>query len=307
MTASRTPRVALVGCGRWGAHILRDLLALGCDVPVVARSDESRRRARALGAGDLVGSIAELPPVDGAVVATPTTTHAAVVDELLALGMPVYVEKPLTDDPASARRLADAAPDRLFVMHKWRYHAGIRALAEIARSGELGPVSGLLTTRVGWGNPHGDVDGIWMLAPHDLSIVLEILGSIPEPRTAVAERSAGLVTGLVGLLGDEPWAAIEVSIAHPARSREVRLVCRDGVAVLSGAYDDHVLVVRGELQRDITRAEERRPISPELPLELELRAFVDHLRGGPPPLSSAADGAAEVEAIGRLRTLAGLD
>jgi predicted dehydrogenase len=300
------PRVALVGCGSWGKHILRDLLSLGCDVSVVARSDESSGRAREAGASRIVGSIAELPGVDGAVVSTPTTTHAAVVEELLPLGVPLYVEKPLTDEPASARRLAEAAPDRLFVMHKWRYHDGIRALAEIARSGELGPVTGLRTTRVGWGNPHGDVDGVWMLAPHDLSIALEILGTIPEPRAAVAERSDGLVTGLVGLLGTEPWAAVEVSIAHGERRREVRLVCRDGVALLPDAYSNHVVVTRGRLQRDVTREDERRPISNELPLERELRAFVEHLRGGPPPLSSAADGAAEVAAIGRLRELAGL-
>lgn len=287
--------------------MLRDLVALGCDVSVVARSDESRGRARELGASEIVDSIAALNAVDGVVVATPTTTHGAVVDEVLPLGVPVFVEKPLTDDPESARRLAEAAPERLFVMHKWRYHEGIRTLAEIARSGELGPVSGLHTTRVGWGNPHGDVDGVWMLAPHDLSIVLEILGRIPEPRAAVAERSAGVVTGLAGLLGEDPWAAIEVSIAHGVRRREVRLVCRDGVAVLPDAYSDHVLVVRGELQGDVTRTEEQRTISTEMPLERELRAFLEHLRGGPPPLSSAAEAAAEVAAIGKLRELSGID
>jgi predicted dehydrogenase len=300
------PRIVLVGCGRWGGHILRDLLALGCDVPVVARSDESRARAREHGATEIVAHLDELRPVDAVVVATPTTTHAAVLDELLPLGVPVYVEKPLTDDPESARRLADAAPDRLFVMDKWRHHDGIRALATIARSQELGPVTGLRTTRVGWGNPHGDVDGVWMLAPHDLSIVLEVLGSIPEPRAAVAEHAGGLVTGLVGLLDGDPWAVVDVSIAHGIRRREVRLVCRDGAAVLPDAYSDHVLVTRGELQLDVTRVDERRPISTELPLQRELRAFVDHLAGGPPPHSSAADGAAVVETIGRLRELAGL-
>jgi predicted dehydrogenase len=301
------PRVALVGCGRWGGHILRDLLAIGCDVPVVARSDGSRARARELGASEIVAHLGELPPVDGVVVSTPTTTHAAVLDEVLQLGVPVYVEKPLTDDPRSARRLADAAPDRLFVMDKWRHHDGIHALAAIARTEELGPVVGLRTTRVGWGNPHGDVDGVWMLAPHDLSILLEVLGSIPEPRAAFAEHVGGLVTGLVGLLGGDPWAVVDVSIAHGIRRREVRLVCRNGVAVLPDAYSDHVLVTRGELQRDVTRADERRPLSTDLPLQRELRAFVAHLAGGPPPHSSAADGAAEVEAIGRLRELAGLD
>ena len=73
------------------------------------------------------------------------------------------------------------------------------------------------------------------------------------------------------------------------------------------AYSDHVLVVRGELQGDVTRTEEQRTISTEMPLERELRAFLEHLRGGPPPLSSAAEAAAEVAAIGKLRELSGID
>jgi predicted dehydrogenase len=305
VSRSPGPRIALVGCGRWGRHVLRDLVGLGCEVPVVARREETRRTAEEGGAAAVVGAIAELPQVEGAVVVTPTTTHAEVVDELLGMEIPLFVEKPLTDDAASARRLAEAAPERLFVMHKWRYHHGIELMARIAREGRLGGVVGLRTTRLGWGNPHGDVDGVWMLAPHDISIVLEVLGEIPEPASAVVERADSLVTGMVGTLGRAPWATIEVSIAHPVRRREVRLVCEEGVAVLPDAYSDRVLVARGELQRQVSKQEEEHRISGELPLLRELRAFVEHVQGGPPPRSSAAEGAAEVAAIARLRELAG--
>ena len=65
-----------------------------------------------------------------------------------------------------------------------------------------------------------------MLAPHDISILLEILGTIPEPRAARAETVSSLVTGLVELFGDDPWGAIEVSIAHSDRRREIRLIAR---------------------------------------------------------------------------------
>lgn len=306
-TAAQSPRVALVGCGRWGRHVLRDLVALGCETVVVARSETSIRTAVEGGAAAVVRSVGELPEVAGAVVVTPTTTHADVVDELLERDIPVYVEKPLTDDPQSAADLSARAPARLFVMHKWRYHPGVEALGSIARSGELGPVSGVRTTRVGWGNPHGDVDGVWMLAPHDISILLEILGTIPEPRAARAETVGSLVTGLVGLLGDDPWGAIEVSIAHSERRREIRLICEEGVAVLPDPYADHVAIARGELMGPNVSPEiERRGISTELPLLRELRAFVEHLGGGEPPKSSAQEAVDEVAAIGRLRELAGV-
>jgi predicted dehydrogenase len=302
-----SPRVALVGCGRWGRHVLRDLVALGCETVVVARSETSTRHAIEGGAGAVVGSVGEIPAVAGAVVVTPTTTHAEVVAELIDRDIPIYVEKPLTDDPQSAADLAARAPDRLFVMHKWRYHPGVEALASVASSGELGPVSGVRTTRVGWGNPHGDVDGVWMLTPHDISILLEILGTIPEPRAARAETVGSLVTGLVGLLGDDPWGAIEVSIAHSERRREIRLICADGVAVLPDPYADHVLITRGELMGpNVSPNTERRGISTELPLLRELRAFVEYLGGGDPPKSSAKEAADEVAAIARLRELAGV-
>jgi predicted dehydrogenase len=191
-------------------------------------------------------------------------------------------------------------------MDKWRYHHGVEALAAIARSGELGSVVGLRTTRIGWGNPH-EVDAIWILAPHDLSIGLEVLGALPRPRSAVADAHDGIATGLVGLLGDSPWFALEVSSRAVDKRREVTLVCEEGVAVLPDGYAEQVHIARGADPRAAAGAEtEMLEISSELPLLRELRAFVEHLGGGPPPKSSAPDGALIVRTITELRTLAGL-
>lgn len=299
--------VGLVGCGSWGRHILRDLVSLGCDVFVVAQNAGSRQRAAMGGAAAVVNSIAALPEIAGAVVATPVTTHAAVIEELLARAIPVFTEKSLTADLAEADRLAQIAPDRLFVMDKWRYHPGIEMLAHIARTQELGPVIGLRTTRVQWGTDHRDVDCTWVLTPHDLSIALEILGHVPEPRSAVAERVRGLIVGMAGHLGETPWHIFEVSIRYAVSQRIVRLHCRDGVAVLNDSYGDYLEIARASDYYDKTPPViERRAISTELPLLKELRVFVEHLQGGPPPRSSAAEGALIVRTIAQLRALAGL-
>ena len=295
---SGSARVGLAGCGSWGRYILRDLLSLGCRVSVVARSPESM--ARAEGADTIVGSVRELPEVDGIVIATPTTTHATVIEHALERGVPVFVEKPLTNNPAAADQLAAAAGERLFVMDKWRYHPGVELLRDLARDGSLGAVRGLLTTRIGWGNPHDDVDAAWVLAPHDLSIALEVLGELPGARAAVADLSGDDVQGLVGLLGERPWHRLEISVRSPERRREVQLVCEQGVALLADGYSEHVLV-----HRDGADEPERREIDAELPLLRELRAFVEHLQGGPPPRSSAAEGALVVQRIAELRGLAG--
>jgi predicted dehydrogenase len=296
------PLVGLVGCGRWGRHILRDLRALGCDVHVVARSPESAARAREGAAASLVDSVEALPPVEGVVVATPTSTHADVVERLLGRGVPVFVEKPLTADAESARRLAALAPDRLFVMDKWRYHPGVRELARIAAARELGDVVGLHSRRVTLGHRYTDVDTLWIHLPHDLAIALDVLGGIPEPRAVVGETVAGELQGATVVLGEAPWAVLESSTLAPGHRRELRLVCEGGVAQLDGGYADCVRVLRagGATEDDV----ERRPIAGELPLLAELRAFVEHLRGGPPPLSSADVGVEIVEAIERIHELA---
>lgn len=295
--------VGLVGCGRWGRHILRDLNTLGCEVPVVARSDASVARAREGGAAAIVDRVDDLPKLDAVVVATQTSTHAELVERVLEFGTPVFCEKPLTDDPEAAALLATTAPGSLFVMDKWRYHPGVVELASIARERRLGAVAGISTTRIGWGNPHDDVDAVWVLAPHDLSIALEVLGAIPTPRSAVGQIVDGNVVGLNAHLdADEMWHTFAVSSVSPVRERRVELHCTEGVAVLAGAWDEHVSVFLAGTDEP----EEARIETPgELPLLAQLRMFVEHVRGGPAPKSSAAEGAAIVAALDDLRRLAG--
>ena len=290
--------VGLVGCGHWGANILRDLRALGCEVRVVARSDASVGRARQGGAAVVVREIGELGAVAGIVTCTPIETHAAVIEEALAADVPVFTEKPLCDDPGDAARLAALAPDRLFVMDKWRYHAGIAAIADIARTGKFGGVHGLRTVRIQPDNRHAE-DAIWVLAPHDLAIAFEVLGQVPRPRAASGQWDEGRLLTMHALLEtDRGWHALEVSERAPATERRIELHCDEGVVVLGDGWDEHVLVHRPGGQTDRIEA------GGELPLLAELRAFVGFLDGGPPPKSSAAEGAATVAAIAELRGLA---
>lgn len=306
MTGAR-PLVGLVGCGAWGKLILRDLRSLGCRVLVAAHSPEGEANARAGGAEIVVCRAKDLPTADGLVIATPATTHAEVVEILLPRGVPLFVEKPLTTDAANAERIVARAGDRVFVMHKWRYHPGIEAVARIAGSGELGPVKVLRLVREEWGHRHPDTDCIWTLTTHDVTIALAVLGALPEPRFAVAEREGGQITGLTAILGDEPCVVLQTSAHAPMMQRDLRLTCRDGVVTMSGGYAEHVAVFRGSASAlSGAPAPELRPISRTMPLHEELRVFVDYLRGGPPPKTTAAEGAAVVRLLERVRFLAGL-
>lgn len=297
--------IGLAGCGNWGRFILRDLKSLGCRVTVAARSTRSRAFAAEFGADHVVPSIGELPSgADGFVVATPTALHHEAVSALLAFGRPVFVEKPLTNDLDSARDLESRAPGRIFVMDKWRYHPGVEALRDLARSQELGPVRYIQTLRLGWSNPH-EVDASWILLPHDLAITLEILGYIPEPVSAFAEYQCSSLSGMSGVLGRDPAVSVEVSAARASTLRRISVCFERGAAVLEDSYSPAIRIrrlIHSSARKD--DPEESRPLATELPLVRELRAFVDYLRGGPPPRSSAADAVRIVEVISGLRRLA---
>ena len=172
---------------------------------------------------------------------------------------------------------------RLFVMDKWRYHPGIERLAALARDKELGRIVGLRTSgsagetrttstppgsscrtssRSGWRSSG------WRLRRRARS------------PTSSTERSSASSASSVTIPGTR-WRSRARSAE---RRREVRLFCEDGVAVLPDPYSDHVQIFRRtELTEQTAPEPELRPISTELPLLRELRAFLEHLDGGPLP------------------------
>jgi predicted dehydrogenase len=132
------------------------------------------------------------------------------------------------------------------------------------------------------------------------------LGKIPAPTAAIGEWLLGTLVSLSGLAGSDPWLHLEVSARSPRKTRQFELHCEGGVAWLDDGWAGHIQVARGkDGYGGDAGAVEVRSISNELPLLRELRAFVEHLSGGPPPRSSAAEGAAVVRAIYDLRVLAG--
>lgn len=306
-------KIGLAGCGRWGRNILRDLLSLGCAVDVADPDAAARAMAIERGAASVVGDVSEWRGGhDGYVVAAWTTQHAPVVLQLAQTGRPIFCEKPLTSDPAAADRIVSLAGDRVFVMHKWRYHPGVEAIAGFARSGEFGSVRQIVTRRLQWTTPHGDVDAVWSLTPHDLSMIYAILGYMPEPVAATGTSDPqGAARSIVGILGDgrEAGAIVHVAANWPTVERLVSVVFEDAVAVLDDPVGDHVKLYPGRGGQAFAKApdEERRiTVSTEFPLLRELRIFLRHIEGGPAPMTDAAEGALVVRTLARLRALAGL-
>lgn len=297
-----SPAIGLIGCGAWGRLILRDLKSCGAVVHVVAPSEGSRRNAVEQRADAIVGAVSDLPSVDGYVIAAPSSLHAKIIEALLPTGRPIYTEKPLTVDVASAARIAERAGERVFVMQKWRYHAGIERMRQEIVRGAVGDVRAIHVQRWGWGHPHSDTNAIWTLMPHDLSIVLHWLGDIPPLRSVRLTVPGAIDLGLVAELGDARLPiSIDMSTVAPAYRRTFTLVGSAATLTLGDSYDAVIHARRGAPGAHDASVDTI-AIGNDMPLLLELQAFLAHLRGGPPPMTSAHEGllivrrTAEIEA-----------
>lgn len=180
--------IGVIGYGYWGPNLVRNFAeALDTQVIGVAdmRSDRLQTVTRRYPGVETVSDYRDLlknPRVDAVAIATPVSTHFPLAMEALQAGKHVLVEKPMTADSDQARRLIDEAAARklvLMVDHTFVYTGAVRKIHELIQNGSLGNVYYYDSTRVNLGLFQHDVNVIWDLAVHDLSIMDYILPEAP--------------------------------------------------------------------------------------------------------------------------------
>lgn len=298
-------RVLLIGCGTWGRLILRDLLAMGVETLVADSDDQALQAALTLGARAAWTPVSGNHECDGVIVATPASSHLAVIEQLDQCGstVPIFCEKPLADTSAAADRLLERDGPALYVMHIWRYHPGVRKLKELYDSGLIGDLTLVRSVRTNWTSPRTDVDALANMAPHDLSILQYLLGDIPELRYASCEFLDGLIVGATVSLQDKhgPPCLFEVSNRYGEKRREIRLHGTRGVLVMrdeqSGIID--FITGGGFIVPDKT---EHHDYAGTSALMTELKTFINYLDDADDSeLCSASSGAEVVRVIDQIR------
>lgn len=185
--------VAIVGAGHWGPHLVRNFATLhGSQALWVVDTDDQRRKMMSerfpgLLATDAIDDVLADDRVDAVVVATPTSTHAELVDKALKAGKHVLVEKPLTTDLESAValcQLAESVERTLMVGHVFLFNAAVNAAKGYIRHGDLGAVRYISMIRTNLGPVRYDVNAAWDLASHDISIANHWLEATPDSVTA---------------------------------------------------------------------------------------------------------------------------
>jgi predicted dehydrogenase len=185
-------KIGIVGCGYWGPNLIRNFSSCP-QTEVVAVCDASPARLEAIGRNfphlSRVGSLDELLDLglDAAAIATPVSTHYPLAERCLNAGLHVLVEKPLASTVSEARALLDLAARLrrvLMVDHTYLFSNAVRRIKAIVHAGELGDLYYVDSVRINLGLFQSDINVVWDLAPHDLSIVDHVLGR--EPRSISA-------------------------------------------------------------------------------------------------------------------------
>jgi predicted dehydrogenase len=246
MGAERTVnRVAVVGYGYWGSKHVRVFSSMpGVAVTVVdGHQDRLAEAAARYPAATLATDLADvLDDIDAVVIATPPATHAPIAQLALEAGKHVLVEKPLTTSVEDAEMLVETAARRgvhLMVGHTFEYNPAVWKLRELVRSGALGRILYVDTARLSLGRYQSDVNVVWDLAPHDISIVSYVLDEMPSTAAAWAHSNIGGPHADVAYLRFEferaqSQAFVHVSWLHPNKVRQVTVVGEKMMAV----YDD---------------------------------------------------------------------
>jgi predicted dehydrogenase len=317
MAGMRLVGVAVVGCGYWGPNLIRNF----CDcsstcVKAVFDQDTAAmvRIGRAYPTVRLAKRFAEIledPEIEAVAVATPVCTHVALTEAALKAGKHVLVEKPMADNVAGGGRLVSLAKERslvLMVDHVYMYNAAVQRIKTIVDSGSLGSIYYIDSVRINLGIFQDDVNVVWDLAPHDLSIVDYLLGH--PPRTVSATGTSHTVSNQEDVaylsldFGEGLIATFHVNWLSPVKVRQMII----GGSKKSLVYNDlspsePIKVYDRGIEFDSSPESRHNALisyrmgdiwSPQVPrdepLQNVVRSFAACIREGGDPLSNGAVG-----------------
>ena len=282
----RTLRVGVVGLGRWGGNLLRDLDGADrCRVEAICDWNESvlssraaaYRRARpSTDASDLFTD----PRLDAIVIATGGASHAGLARRALNAGKHVFVEKPpalRTQDARDLHALAQRRGVRLMVGHLMAYHPAVAALAAAVHRGAFGALLAVDTVRMNPVAGPADDDAWWCLGAHDVSVACALFGD--SPITVSASRLPGGVRAILGF--ESGHATVRVAFGSRAKVRRIRVEGRTGAARFDDLSNPPLARLRGPTPTPDHGA--------GAPLALEVQHFVDGVLDGDPIRSDGVD------------------
>jgi predicted dehydrogenase len=306
----------VIGCGYWGPNLIRNFINIKeADVKVCSdleqkRLDHMKQLYPSLAVTTDYRDVIKDEEIDAVVIATPVSTHYQIAAEALEAGKHVFCEKPLTQSVEEGVRLVDLADEKdrtLMVGHTFVFTAAVNKVRDLINSGELGEIYYMSTARVNLGLFQEDINVVWDLAPHDVSIMNYVLGTRPVSVSAVGhsyiQPKIQDVSFITMRYPGSIMTNLHVSWLNPNKIRSTtvvgskKMLVYDDISSLEKIriYDKGVDVIPhydtfGEFQLSYRYGDIHIPkLNDAEPLKIECQHFIDCI-GGAEPQSSGRQG-----------------
>ncbi len=312
--------VACVGAGYWGKNLIRNFNNLGvlhtiCDgVPdVLTKFSEQYPDVKV---NQNFDDVLSDPEVDAVSIATPAETHHALIIKALEAGKHVYVEKPLCLDEGHAQEcieLADRKGLTLMVGHLLWYHPMVLEIKRAITQGELGDLRYIYSNRLNMGLLRNEENVLWSFAPHDISMILGLVGEKPISVQAHSANhlNPSIADQAVGLLKfpNNVSAHVFVSWLNPFKEQKLVIVGEKAMLVFDDtlpweqklAKYEHSVEWQGE--RPVAQKADAEYIALDQaePLRDECQHFLDCIDTKEPPRTNGEEGLAVLEVLNKLQ------
>lgn len=309
--------VGLVGCGYWGPNLVRNLKSLpDCKMQVMCDLSEKRLMHLKSLYPDVHGemefnNLVENPDLNAIVVATPVRFHYEMAKKALLAGKHTFIEKPMASSSAQCEELNAIAQEKglvLMIGHTFLYSTPVRRIKEIVEAGDIGEIQYISARRLNLGLFQNDINVTWDLAPHDISIILYILGE--QPVSVNCRGNAHIKPGIEDVTSmslsfrNERFAVVQNSWLDPRKVREMTIVGRKRMIVYDDVepiekikiYDARVETpphydTFAEFHYSYHYGDRYIPhLKQEEPLKVEMQHFLDCIRDGATPITSGKQG-----------------
>jgi UDP-2-acetamido-3-amino-2,3-dideoxy-glucuronate N-acetyltransferase len=307
--------VAILGCGYWGKNLIRNFSELKALHTLYDLDEKKVQELKThypqVKLSHSLSEIFQNPSIHGVIVATPAESHYRMVKEALQAGKDVFVEKPLALKVREGKELVAFAKEKdriLMVGHLLEYHPGIIKLKQIVSNGELGKINYIHSTRLNLGKFRTEENILWSFAPHDISVILLLLGEMPKEVSAhggsYLNQGIADVTMTTMDFPSGVKSHIFVSWLHPYKEQKLVIVGDRKMAVFDDVVPKDKLLLFSHridwIERiPVPRKEDAEVISFDMeePLKAECRHFLDCLQTRKRPRTDGENGLRVLEIL----------
>ena len=298
--------IAVVGCGYWGKNLVRNYFELGvlssiCDPNhLITNTFAKKYNVKSCSFTEILDDA----DIKGVVLAVPAELHASMAVDAMNKGKHVFVEKPLAMNEVEANLMIAAAEKnnvQLMVGHLLQYHPIFKTVLKMVKNGDIGEVNYIYSNRLNFGKVRSKEDVIWSFAPHDISMILSLVGEEPEhiscKSSSFLQKNLADIASIHMKFKSGIKSDIRVSWVNPLKEVKLVVTGKSGMLVFDDTKTWNEKLALHSYEIDHLKGlnlkktkEEYIKVTEEEPLKNECQHFIDVIEGNLKPLTDAFEG-----------------